>query len=216
MRISISGICYNSLIDDYKVVMGLKYRCHHLTPGFCNCPRGVVLVSELKDKRWKEIDGFSNYSVYGKRIGVLFNGFLHWTVVDAEMAHEFWPPNKIIGFDPKTDEVNEIPLPISKNKEEICILGLGVLEGSLCMTCWDPEFCCKGNIEVFVMKEYGIQESWIPLFDIWGLDINPHSTPLIPLFLTKNGVVVLVMGDWKTSVFGIILKARSTSIWKTK
>lgn len=54
--------------------------------------------------------------------GPVVNGFLHWKVV----VDDDWGLQKMIAFDPKSDEFKEIPLPEAKNRDGNVILGLGI------------------------------------------------------------------------------------------
>ncbi|XP_027164819.1 F-box/kelch-repeat protein At3g23880 [Coffea eugenioides] len=190
------GFCYDSAMDDYKVVLGVGCVYHNHFDSQAAAGEQYVIVAGLKDKLWKEIR--FPYRTYETINAVLFNGFLHWRVVDNVEGCYYLRlhlSHKIVAFDPKTDEIQEIPMPRSKNRQEISILGLGILDSCFCMTCWDKETCLSGNFEVFAMKEYGNEESWVPLFDIWNLDtsLNPCPRTLAPLLRMRNGEVLMSM-----------------------
>ncbi|KAG5520410.1 hypothetical protein RHGRI_033106 [Rhododendron griersonianum] len=116
-----------------------------------------------------------------------------------------------------------MPLLPDNGKHNSVLIGLGVLEGCLCMTRsvyergdevehdnnWEDErgfyYRHKFNptfIEVLVMKEHGVGESWTSSFIISNdvgvelCSLFPTYGSLVPLCLTKNGeILFLVDGD---------------------
>lgn len=91
--------------------------------------------------------------------------------------------NELIYFYPITEKFHMFPVPERKsNQVENIIVGLGALNECLCMT-----RLVKGKVEMLVMKEYGVKESWTSLFFTRNLQINPFSGAVAPLFMTDNG-----------------------------
>lgn len=78
--------------------------------------------------------------------------------MDVLMAHK-----KIVRFDAGKNLFEELPSPKLKSWDENGILGLGVLNGCICVA-----YCRDGygmdNVEVLTMKEYGVVESWTSMF----------------------------------------------------
>ncbi|XP_019192369.1 PREDICTED: uncharacterized protein LOC109186714 [Ipomoea nil] len=74
--------------------------------------------------------------------------------------------NRIIYFDPMRDEFRILPTP-SERRENNSIVGLGVIDDCLSMACIPHHNEAKTNtLQVLIMKEYGIEESWMTAFDI--------------------------------------------------
>ncbi|XP_027158461.1 F-box protein CPR1-like [Coffea eugenioides] len=180
--VSITGLCYDSSSEDYKVVVKLKLPVKNFGKS--------VLVAALKDKRWKGLK--FPHSGWGRGRAVLCNGILHWEwdVYRPDMVNS----KRIIGFDPKTDQIVEVPLPQCKNREDSVILGLGIIECYLCTVQWDNPSYFKGNFQLMVMKEYGVKESWTPMFEIVReFPALLISSRMIPLMLNKNGELLMII-----------------------
>ncbi|XP_026427137.1 F-box/kelch-repeat protein At3g23880-like [Papaver somniferum] len=151
-NVSVSyGFGYDSNIDDYKLVM------------ISDCEKGAcckIDVYTVKSDSWSSIQGtvkFSCLSGEGYN-GVFFNGCLHWfgSIGSHETSSEV-----IFSFDISNEIVVNMPLPkdimlptdytgeVTKNVGVWgdCI-GLAIF--------WDPV-----RIDVWVMQEYGVKESWI-------------------------------------------------------
>ncbi|XP_016448726.1 F-box/kelch-repeat protein At3g23880-like [Nicotiana tabacum] len=71
------------------------------------------------------------------------------------------------------------------------IVGLGVLDECLCMTCLKSY---KG-FEILIMKEYGVKESWTPLFFIKDLGIGLLFGLAAPFIVTENGKLALIIRE---------------------
>lgn len=84
-----------------------------------------------------------------------------------------------------------IPEP-NNNQGENAIVGLGVLNECLSVACLKDD---KGSVEILVMKEYGVKESWTSLFFIMNLEINPSYGFVVPFFVTGDEELVLEIYD---------------------
>ncbi|XP_058195392.1 F-box/kelch-repeat protein At3g23880-like isoform X2 [Rhododendron vialii] len=188
-----SGLCYDSSVDDYKAVIAY---------------RGKVSVASFKRRIWATTT--CCFADGGERVmnsGPVVNGKLHWVINQYENI-DF--SNQIVYFDPITDEFLELPVPPQPYnfwERKTVILGLGVLEGCLCMarcgcesgTEVEPDF-----IEVFVMREYGVGESWSNIFimsNIMGLSRPYVYGNFVPLHFTKNGEVLIAVNRNKLFVY---------------
>ncbi|XP_058203813.1 F-box protein CPR1-like [Rhododendron vialii] len=129
--------------------------------------------------------------------GTFLNGALHWT---------WWTlPNEIIGsLDLVKETYGQVLPPLSFEQEVLPPVYrddnythqnlLAILDGCLCIVC-----NCGCAINVWVMKQYGVRESWTKLFSIrtippvshqyWDV---PHSTVFCIL---KNGGVLMDIGN---------------------
>ncbi|KAF7129423.1 hypothetical protein RHSIM_Rhsim10G0102600 [Rhododendron simsii] len=170
-----AGLCYDSSADDYKAIIVLGR---------------VIMVASFRSKHLATI----RYPIglYSRRYlnpGPVVNEKLHWLVYD----NEDFLTNQIYYFDPVIiDEFVEVPTP--SNGGWNTIMGFGALDGSLCLArraC--DELGC--NIEVLVMQEYGVKESWTCMFAISDAN-SPLDWPydyrhILPLCFTKNGEVMM-------------------------
>lgn len=179
-----SALCYDSCTDDYKVIVELETDFRIRT----------FYVAGLREKRWKLLKSYDTF--FWRTKWVLLNGFVHWLAVDADDLNA---PQKIIAFDPKTDEASEVPLPDSWSKETSIALSLGVVDGCLWMT--SMENAVAENIEVFAMKEYGVKGSWTRMFDsscskLQEISCSSYFYPMFtPMIRMRNGHEILIMTD---------------------
>nr|GLL31800.1 F-box/kelch-repeat protein At3g23880-like [Ipomoea trifida] len=137
----VSGLCYVSSSGDYKVVLL-----------FCVGFDDNVMVASLKNKEWRKVA--YPYREYSSRMGVNFRNTLHWRAISWTRR-----PHTIIYFKAESDEFKELPtLESHTYLERSFILGLGIIDGCLCMVCGGNE--AEEKLQVWVMKEYGVKESW--------------------------------------------------------
>ncbi|KAF7153196.1 hypothetical protein RHSIM_Rhsim01G0054800 [Rhododendron simsii] len=211
-EIAKSGLWYDSYSDDYKAILVDNY--------------GSVNIVSFRRKIWKNtICSFvddTDRLVYG----LVVNGKLHWLVTRFT---NFRSPtlNRIVYFDPLTEEFVELPMPLVPNNgnHNSTILGLGVLEGCLCMArrvsgrgdeveprYVDDEFEPDPSfIEVLVMKEHGEGGSWSSVFVMpdktqtshWGRGRRPYIVHgmLVPLCCTTNGEVLFSVNENQLLVY---------------
>ncbi|CAN8230989.1 unnamed protein product [Cochlearia groenlandica] len=166
------GLGYDSVNDDYKVVrmVQCKGRGHQgqedddqdLVFGF---PYEIKVFS-LKKNSWKRIKRvlpaiqllfyFYYHLLYRRGYGVLACNSLHWVLPRRPGLIGL---NIIIRFDLATEEFGILEFPESLAHENIDI---GVLDGCLCLMC-NHEF---SYVDVWIMKEYEVEESWTKLFRV--------------------------------------------------
>ncbi|BFG13985.1 hypothetical protein CerSpe_002590 [Prunus speciosa] len=187
-RLAYYGFGYDSVHDDYKVV------------GIVDCytESRQVHIYSLKSNSWERIQNMPcNHLDFHSDYIVFFNGALNW------LMH------------PVLDETPHIIQTLNLASEEYCqfstpvvlddmynmhtpTLSLEVLGGCLCL-CVDRFGAAH---DVWVMKEYGMTESWTLLFSIEPeavLWVHVHSFK--PLVLSKNGEMVLLTYKYHNSVF---------------
>ncbi|KAL3505842.1 hypothetical protein ACH5RR_031224 [Cinchona calisaya] len=113
---------WNEMLDDYTDfhIETLQWdEMFEFIAGSCN---------GLKEKRWKDVS-FA-YRAELNTNAILFNGFLHWKLISEDPGFMREGANKIVRFDPKKDEFQELPLPREWESivEETVILGLGFID----------------------------------------------------------------------------------------
>lgn len=144
------GFGYDGVSMDYKFVRILQ--SDEGTGPF----KSQVMVYSLKMDMWvRAPDVPQPFSSY-REDGVLLNGTLHW-------VHEFFDGVEkrysIVGFSLGDHSFNEVLQP--KFVERFCNFRVGVLDGCLCLLVNDLEYS-----DIWVMKEYGVKESWTRLFKV--------------------------------------------------
>ncbi|GJU86813.1 putative F-box domain-containing protein [Tanacetum coccineum] len=135
---------YDSSIDDYKVVMTI----------WKNTNDTLVQVLSLKSNVWKLIGQFK-YVFHHRRSGVVFNGALHWFVIDHNTKNK---RPAILSFDLSREEFRVIPQPNSRYLWQSCF-SLGVFEDCLCIFCSFDDHP-NSHKKVWVLRNYNVKQSW--------------------------------------------------------
>ncbi|KAK6133788.1 hypothetical protein DH2020_032499 [Rehmannia glutinosa] len=171
------GFGYNEFDDDYKVVgifsvfgNGCVYE-------------SVVKVYSLRTNSWKRIEDFKG-GIPLDDSGKFASGKLHFPATQG-MLDSKWD---IVSLDLKSEVYGIVEQP--NYGEGPFDSSLGVLGGCICVLC-DYQ---KTQADLWVLKEYGIKESWtkvvtIPYIDDPGKYLYSH-----PLCMLPNGEILLVFG----------------------
>ncbi|KAM5577459.1 F-box protein CPR1-like [Rosa sericea] len=178
-------LCYDSRIDDYKVVRIVREPY---------CQVEVEVWSLASGSAWKSLNNVpADFSPITSRHAFV-NGAFHWvqsrltrgeeeeectvSVVALDMVDESFRNVEIRqGF------WRDSPPIISRyhGDGDQCWLALSEIQGISCFDLW-------------VMKDYGVAESWTKLFSVRLLG-SPEEEPCIePFGFTKSGQVVVRMG----------------------
>ncbi|XP_058203810.1 F-box/kelch-repeat protein At3g23880-like [Rhododendron vialii] len=161
------GFGYDESVDDYKVARF-----------FWDIHREVeVMVYSLRTDSWRQIRGFPQFFPLD-HFGTYLNGALHWT--------RFTKPNVIICLDLANETFGEVLEPDYRDGYSSRSL-LNALNGCLCILCSYDYYS-----DIWVMKEYGIRESWTKLVVIPYVTHPSSGTPSSkPFYILKNGEVLL-------------------------
>ncbi|KAK8661921.1 hypothetical protein V6N13_091509 [Hibiscus sabdariffa] len=141
------GFGYDVIGDDYKVVRMID-------------SGKSVMVYSLKTDSWKRIRDCPYQIPSGeKQDGAYANGSLHWV---GDERDKYFGGRLIFGLDLGTEEFHQVPEPNVRFRN-FGYKNVGVLGGSLCVfreytNCYDED-----HIILWVMKEYGVKESWTEL-----------------------------------------------------
>lgn len=155
------GLGYDSSRDEYKVVMlsfyEYEYESDYESESYTARERTSVAVYSLKTNAWRRIqDG--HFMVVDAISGIYFNGCIHWL---CRKAGSFL----IVAFD-LTDEIfREVPSPASIVDEEITLYQVMIVGDCLGLV----STLHRSEKEVWMMKEYGVRESWTKIL------FNPHG-----------------------------------------
>ncbi|KAF8409673.1 hypothetical protein HHK36_005752 [Tetracentron sinense] len=161
--------------------------------------KSVVQVFTLGTNTWRN-RGHVPYQIDRRRPSeALVNGALHWVTRRRRVALS----QLIVSFDLADEEFREVPRPECGGLDK-CTYHLVVLGGCLSAAV----YCTDGRIEVWVMKDYNVKESWIkeftvgsyvpvglnqdvdrPPFSIWKNGLSGRLVRL--LCLLKNGDILL-------------------------
>ncbi|KAI3803929.1 hypothetical protein L1987_32095 [Smallanthus sonchifolius] len=174
----IKGFGYDHVHDDHKVVRLVQY-CSL----FKELVHSKIEVFSLKTEVWKEIGDFPYRLCSRKYLNVFTNGALHWLVSrQPEVKVGFL----IAAFDLATEEFTLVPQPDFANEK--VQVNLGVLGGCLSVVCNYP----KCNVDVWVMRSYGVKDSWSKLISTADVKIIKDLDFLRPIVYSKSGREVLL------------------------
>ncbi|KAK3182670.1 hypothetical protein Dsin_029956 [Dipteronia sinensis] len=171
------GFGYAESIDDYKFVK-------------VNHSRKRLDVYSLRNDSWTSIQIHLLYKDYKSfiakcsRSGVFLNEVIHWVSKDVKGSF------MIAVFDLVQEKFKTLPPPyIIPNNN--CMYCLGILSGCLCLTVEISHF----NIQVWIMKEYGMKGSWTRIL------ICASFYWLKPLWYSNNSETMLILSDTREFVF---------------
>ncbi|KAI9177307.1 hypothetical protein LWI28_024138 [Acer negundo] len=154
------GFGFNQTTKEYKVVKVVYWRIRPRYPRHFSIMfslQSEVQVFTLGKPSWRSLGKIPHFLYAQGPSQVLVNGRLHWTT---------WPRRYHIGcmlisFDLEDEQFREVPKPDSGGLERLHFdaveLG-GCLAGVLHQN--------YGQLEIWVMKEYDVKESWIKEFNI--------------------------------------------------
>lgn len=170
------GFGYDSNICDYKVVAVFCFRnwgdSEHKTR---------VKVCTLGTKSWRRIEDFGYgvpYDVSGKYV----NGSLSWPAMCERDSRLAWI---IVSLDLAKETYKEILQP-DYGEDDYDSISLGVVNGCLCMMCDIAD-----SADLWVMKDFGVRQSWTKLLSIPYLDDPGVMQYSIPYYIADNGEVLM-------------------------
>jgi|UniRef100_A0A2N9I8J2 F-box interacting protein len=145
---TVSGFGYDETSDDYKVVRSVRlYLADNLSSG--------SEVYSLKNDSWRRLPDYPYNLRYLRAFAMLVSGALHWLVTSKAESDR---TNLILAFDLGVEEYRLVPRPDFSDKD--CHMNVGVLGG--CLTIYGSNYI--NRLDVWVMKDYGVKESWTKLF----------------------------------------------------
>ncbi|KAJ0016551.1 hypothetical protein Pint_09539 [Pistacia integerrima] len=215
------GFGHDPIKDDYKLLRMVQFKENDPDEIVSSSSFGYeVKVYSLKTNSWRKISNLPKYLRYlfqffyhlmfRRGYGVLASGSLHW--VAPRRLELVDVPNLIVAFDLVKEEFRELSLPdygdesdnINKNFQ----LDVGVLEGSLCVVCYRDQVYA----DVWMMKEYGVKESWTKLFAVKRPGTMNCLAFLRPLAYSKEGDKVLVEVNGEKLLWYDLEKKRLRSV----
>ncbi|XP_059645948.1 F-box protein CPR1-like [Cornus florida] len=177
----IYGLGYDSVSDDYKLVRIVQfYGIDH------DSFDSEVKVYSLKSNSWRRIQDFPYYLLYKRVNAAVVNGALHWVV---SRKPESDTANLIAAFDLGVEEYRLVPQPDYLDKD--FHMNVGVLGGCLYVMC----NYVGERVDIWVMKEYGVKESWTKLFSVEQPSVVNLFDFVKPLAFSMNGEEILLDQD---------------------
>ncbi|KAL3820805.1 hypothetical protein ACJIZ3_006710 [Penstemon smallii] len=181
------GFGYDSGNDDYKVVRVIEFR--HKTTHFWMCSE--TQIYGLKSNKWRKIESFPYQLPFLRgnwRVHV--NGALHTLVEEPFSMYA----SKIMAFDIASEKHCELMMPPGVRSRDVDV-SLDMLGGCLSVVC-----VSKSRVVMWVMKEYGVKESWTKLLTITPPAIERHDF-VKPLLYSRDGSKVLLNCDDKRLIW---------------
>uniref|UniRef100_A0A2N9IDC3 F-box domain-containing protein n=1 Tax=Fagus sylvatica TaxID=28930 RepID=A0A2N9IDC3_FAGSY len=167
---SVYGFGYDETSDDYKVL-----KLFQLFVG--DDTNSVVKVYSLKNDSWNKVPDCPYNLYYPCSFGTLASGALHWLVNPKVKSDR---TNLILAFDLAVEEYRLVPQPDFYDKNSS--MDVGVLGG--CLTILYNHN--RHRLDVWVMKEYGVKESWTKLYSVQPFEY------MFPVAYSKCGEEVLL------------------------
>ncbi|PON58758.1 Kelch-type beta propeller [Trema orientale] len=181
------GFGYDPVDDDHKFLRMIHYygRDGHLL-------NSQVKVYSLKSNTWKRVGDFPFKGVH-RGIGVLVGSSLHWMM--GIQLPDFSTSCLALAFDLVTEKYRRIPFPDKKiAQDKNFFTTMTELGGWLCeltkYRAGDTDWV--DHVDIWVMKQYGVKESWVKLFSVVPSDMTGVFNDAMPLAYLKNTHQVLV------------------------
>lgn len=179
------GFGYDAVSNDYKVVSIAKF----LGIGFTSFKESEMIIYSAKKDLCGVIKIPNDMLFTNDKMGVYVHGSLHWIAKGFGIWRDI-----IVGFDLGLDEFREVPQP-DYGGNIVIDIDLGVLGSYLCVF---AKFRDR-SADVWIMKEYGVEESWSKVFSISRNVLFYDSVR--PLSYSRRGTEVLLELDEKRLVW---------------
>ncbi|XP_059452671.1 F-box/kelch-repeat protein At3g23880-like [Corylus avellana] len=169
------GFGHDPSTNDVKLVR-LAYHGLHF--------KVLVEIYTLNTGCWRPIAAPApSYIVNERCLSVFVNGASHWVAHTPPHEHTF--RNVIVAFDMGDEVFREIEVPNCFVGKLYLNMTVAVRDGLLCLVPFN-EHEQEQSFSIWIMKEYGIGESWTKLFNI---DISQGLKRVVAF--RKNGEVVV-------------------------
>ncbi|OMO59933.1 hypothetical protein COLO4_33997 [Corchorus olitorius] len=153
-------------------------------------------VFSLKDNCWRSINSSIEQFPYllEHPVAVQVCGFLHWQVIGPN-------PDIVLTFDLGQEKFGEL-INIPKDPEEHTrIVGVGILQGCLCVT---RRIGFNKSFGIWAMKKYGVAESWTKLITLQESPafLDAYQTRYFQLFPIRyiNNGRKLILQNFNNSI----------------
>ncbi|KAK4283595.1 hypothetical protein QN277_000529 [Acacia crassicarpa] len=171
----IHGLGYDATDDDYLVALG-AYDPHN------SDFNSDFQFFSVKANSWKKIEGIHNFPYMNAmdepRAGLFLNGAIHWLAFRHDTNVEL-----ILAFNVTQRKLIDISLP-DDFFQSLEFTYLGTLGRYLSLSVLSDE----NEVEIWLMKEYGMKSSWTKSMVV-SVEI-PIGHSFFPLYLTKSGEIM--------------------------
>ncbi|PHU29633.1 hypothetical protein BC332_01726 [Capsicum chinense] len=188
MQIS-GGFGYDKDGEDYKVVtIGQWYHPD-------DEPKMVseVMVYSLRYGGWKKVEDCP-YWLVKEENGTAAGGALYWLVTKEPFSCvRSWI---LVGLNLGTERFEKVPFPVGLGKS--FQLNLAVLGKCLCLIscyCISAKNHVLDHVDMWMMKDCGVEQSWVKLFTVEQLDGRQNFSFLKPIAYSGTGKEVLLEID---------------------
>ncbi|PRQ52358.1 putative F-box domain, galactose oxidase/kelch, beta-propeller, F-box associated interaction [Rosa chinensis] len=174
------GFGYDSTSDDYKVIVGSsRYE--------------FVVVFMLKKGSWRKLERLNRYFEVNWH-GCLVNEALHWVLTQEEDGWLIAP--RIVSFDLGEEKFHEIPFsyPPDANDRQGLFPDVGILCNCLTLEFQTMYGGVDSNISIWVMKDYGVKESWTEVLNIPPEDLDEGELYTCIACISENGEILMQLG----------------------
>jgi len=169
------GFGYDQVNDNYKVLIVVENKRGYR--------ERLTKIYTFGEDSWKTIQKFPCTSTVP--LGEFASGTLNWIVDNGGVSSN---QSVILSFDLEKETYGEVLLP-QNGADNVSMHRLYVLNNCLCVFSETN----KTHWVAWLMKEYGVVESWTKLMIIpHDKFIQNHPSIVDPLFVSKNGVVLLL------------------------
>ncbi|GMY33617.1 F-box protein CPR1 [Fagus crenata] len=192
------GFGYDEKSDDYKVVRLVQFFADDN-----DLWESEVKVYSLKNDSCNRVQDCPYYLYDSVSSGTLASGALHWLVNPKVISDR---TNLILAFDLAVEEYRLVPPPDFYDKNSS--MDVRVLGG--CLTIFCHRY--RHRLDVWVMKEYGVKDSWMKLFSVTQPETISSFDFVIPVAYSKSGGEVLLGKDVKKLVWYDLNKKRVRNV----
>ncbi|GLT78066.1 hypothetical protein SLA2020_496130 [Shorea laevis] len=155
------GFGYDPMTDDYKLVRLVFPDTDYV--GFESVP-SLVEIYTLRTSIWRSITAPGpHYLIRYWSSPVFVSGALHWSANTPPRQGAF--RNVIVSFNMKDEAFGEVGMPKSLQGLVGWKITVALLDGLLALVHRNVDGY-EASHDVWVMKEYGVAESWTKLFDV--------------------------------------------------
>ncbi|THF97675.1 hypothetical protein TEA_006768 [Camellia sinensis var. sinensis] len=156
-EVNIIGSCNGLSCLSDNVNGDTMYICNPFTRIHNYRARSEVFVYSSWSPGWRSLGRVRlPYQLEQQSSEALVNGRLHWLTLRHKCESRY--ARSIVSFDLGDEKFREVPRP---GGQERCDYHLTVLR-----KCLSAAFCNYEDLEIWVMREYDVQESWIKEFNI--------------------------------------------------
>ncbi|XP_026400696.1 F-box protein CPR1-like isoform X2 [Papaver somniferum] len=157
------GLWYDSKIDDFKLIKVVGFDG--------DSTRSGVQVYNLGLNSWSTHELIPYYVTCNTmRSGIIVHGSLHWLGKAGAKSFVQLCPDVIVSFDICDERFYELTFPAAVNNQDFSVgREIGVLDGCLCLIL---RHSSNGQVDLWVMREHGVKESWSILFTTHALHVD--------------------------------------------